>query len=84
MTQEGPEATGRLTLWGPGLRELGSVATELGDPRAEDFQEKLTEVNLQPLPASPEAYLAVNLGGLRAPDRMPAVAQPIAPGSKPR
>ena len=44
----------------------------------------MTEVNLQPLPASPEAYLAVNLGGLRTPDRNPAVAQPTAPGSKPR
>ena len=66
------------------------MATELGDPRAEDFQEKLTQVNLQPLPASPEAYLAVNLGGLRAADRNPRGRSRSLPGrirgpdSKPR
>ena len=36
MTQEGPEATGRLTLWGPGLRELrigGDGASATRGPR---------------------------------------------------
>jgi hypothetical protein len=72
---------GPIMLWEPALQELCAVASALGDDEtADEYRAKMTSVIPMPKPPTAEAYLDLDLAGLRAPD----AARPLFKAALPR